>query len=313
MTFQPGAMVNTQAFANSPISVAFPHLDIVDPTSANVQGDQGYFPIGKRWVNTVGQRTFELVAYSTSQNITTAVWASVANVAGPIDTITTQDLTVISPSSNNINLSGSGSLTTTGAGATATVSLTGLTNHAVLVGAGTDTITKLAVGATGTILAGNTGADPAFTATPSGLTSLSAGTLTATTTVAAGTTVTGGTGVTATTGNVTATNGNIVRGTAGNKDIYTSVATTIAAGANSAGTVTLVAGEAVVSTTSVTASSQIRIYRQGVGATGAAALGVLSILTRTPNVSFTIRAVQPADATAAQVADVSVIGWEIVN
>ena len=121
------------------------------------------------------------------------------------------------------------------------------------------------------------------------------------------------TSVTATLGNVTATNGNIVRGTAGNKDIYTSVASTTAAGANSAGTVTLVAGEAVIATTAVTAASQIRIYRQGVGATGAAALGILSILTRVANTSFTIRAVQPADATAAQAADVSIVAWEIVN
>lgn len=138
-------------------------------------------------------------------------------------------------------------------------------------------------------------------------------TMAAGTSLSAGTTVTGGTGVTATTGNVTATNGNIVRGTAGNKDVYTSVATTITAGANSAGTVTLVAGEAIISTTAVTANSQIRIYRQGVGATGAAALGILSILTISSGVSFTIRAVQPADATAAQAADVSVVGWEIVN
>lgn len=126
-------------------------------------------------------------------------------------------------------------------------------------------------------------------------------------------TVTAVTTLTATLGNITATNGNIVRGTAGNKDVYSSVATTTTAGANSAGTVTLVAGEAIVATTAVTTNSQIRIYRQGVGATGAAALGILSILTRTNGVSFTIRAVQPADATAAQAADVSVVAWEIVN
>lgn len=125
--------------------------------------------------------------------------------------------------------------------------------------------------------------------------------------------LTASTTLTATLGNITATNGNIVRGTAGNKDVYSSVATTTTAGANSAGTVTLVAGEAIVATTAVTTNSQIRIYRQGVGATGAAALGVLSILTRTNGVSFTIRAVQPADATAAQAADVSVVAWEIVN
>lgn len=41
-----------------------------------------------------------------------------------------------------------------------------LTNHGVLVGAGTTAITQLAVGATGTILAGSTAADPSFTSTP---------------------------------------------------------------------------------------------------------------------------------------------------
>lgn len=119
--------------------------------------------------------------------------------------------------------------------------------------------------------------------------------------------------ITSTLGDITATNGNIVRGTAGNKDVYTSVATTIAAGANSAGTVTLVGGTATVSTTVVTANSQIRLYRQGIGATGAAALGILTLGTKTAGVSFVINAVTAASATANQATDVSVIGWEIVN
>ncbi len=132
-------------------------------------------------------------------------------------------------------------------------------------------------------------------------------------TVAATTTITAGTTLTATLGNITATNGNIVRGTAGNKDVYSSVATTTAAGANSAGTVALAGGTATVATTAVTASSQIRLYRQGIGATGAAALGILSLGTITAGTSFIINAVQAADATALQASDVSVIGWEIVN
>ena len=119
--------------------------------------------------------------------------------------------------------------------------------------------------------------------------------------------------LTATLGNITATNGNIVRGTAGNKDIYTSVASTATAGANSAGTVTLTGGTATVTTTAVTAASQIRLYRQGIGATGAAALGIITLGTKTAGVSFVINAVQAADATALQASDVSVIGWEIVN
>lgn len=121
------------------------------------------------------------------------------------------------------------------------------------------------------------------------------------------------TSLTATLGNITATNGNIVRGTAGNKDVYSSVATTTTAGANSAGTVTLAGGTATIATTAVTASSQIRLYRQGIGATGAAALGILTLGTKSAGVSFIINAVQAADATALQASDVSVIGWEIVN
>lgn len=108
-------------------------------------------------------------------------------------------------------------------------------------------------------------------------------------------------------------NGNMVKNVAGNKDVYTSIASSIAAGANSAGTVTLVGGTATISTTAVTAASKIRIYRQGIGATGAAALGVLSIGTITAGTSFVINAVQIAAATSLQATDVSVVFWEIVN
>ena len=121
------------------------------------------------------------------------------------------------------------------------------------------------------------------------------------------------TSITATLGDVTATNGNFVKGTAGNKDVYTSVASTTTAGANSAGTVTLAGGTATISTTAVTASSLIRISRQSIGATGAAATGNLSIGTIVAATSFVINSVQAADATALQASDVSVVFWEIVN
>lgn len=45
------------------------------------------------------------------------------------------------------------------------VSLGTVTNHAVLIG-GSNTITSISVGATGAVLMGSTGADPAFTTTP---------------------------------------------------------------------------------------------------------------------------------------------------
>ncbi len=42
-----------------------------------------------------------------------------------------------------------------------------ITDHSVMIGSGTGAVTPIAVGSTGEVLAGSTGADPAFTATPS--------------------------------------------------------------------------------------------------------------------------------------------------
>lgn len=286
------------------------------------------------------------------------------------------DAGTATPSANNIILSGgSTGLTTSGSGHT--VALTGtlnvahggigdatLTAHGVLLGEGTSGITSLAAAATGSTLMGSTGADPAFTGSPSfsgsvtaatgviattgGLTA-SAGGLTVTlggasitgttniNTSGAGVTSinTGGTGVlnlgnatgntsvtgslsttttlTATLGNITATNGNFVLTAAGNKMIRTSVATNTTAGANSIGTVTLVGGTATISTTAVTASSLIKIWRQSIGSTGAAALGELSIGTIVASTSFVINACSATVATSLATTDVSVVGWEIVN
>jgi hypothetical protein len=125
--------------------------------------------------------------------------------------------------------------------------------------------------------------------------------------------VSAATTLTATLGDITATNGNLVLVAEGNKMMRTSVASTTTAGGNSIGSVTLVGGTATVSTTSVTASSLIKIWRQSIGATGAAGLGALTVGTIVASTSFVINAVQPADATALQASDVSVIGWEIIN
>jgi len=108
-------------------------------------------------------------------------------------------------------------------------------------------------------------------------------------------------------------NGNITKNAAGNKDVYTSVGSSAAAGANSAGTATLVGGTVTIATTAVTASSLIRLYRQSVGATGAAATGNLSRGTIVAGTSFVINSVSAADATALATTDVSVVFWEIVN
>lgn len=76
--------------------------------------------------------------------------------------------------------SNNGALTTTDAATSRTnlgitnVATQSTTQHGVLVGAASNGITSLGVAATGTVLAGSTGADPSFTATPT-VTSISFG------------------------------------------------------------------------------------------------------------------------------------------
>lgn len=125
--------------------------------------------------------------------------------------------------------------------------------------------------------------------------------------------VTATTSLTATLGAITATNGNLVFGTAGNKILSTSVASTITAGANSFGTVTLVGGTATVSTTAVTANSIIMLTRMSIGATGAAPIGMLSVGTVVAATSFDINAATTATASTPVATDVSVVGWMIIN
>lgn len=107
--------------------------------------------------------------------------------------------------------------------------------------------------------------------------------------------------------------GNLTLLNAGNKLISSSVGTVAAAGANSFGTVTLVGGTATVSTTSIDVNSFVVLWRQSIGLTGAAALGLLACGTITAGTSFVINALQAADATALQASDVSVVGWMIIN
>jgi hypothetical protein len=125
--------------------------------------------------------------------------------------------------------------------------------------------------------------------------------------------VTSANAITVTSGAITATDGNLVFGTAGNKILSTSVGSGASAGANSFGTATLTGGTVTVSTTAVTASSIIILTRQSVGATGANDLGILSVGTIVAATSFVINAWTVTDATTLQADDVSVIGWMIIN
>ena len=103
--------------------------------------------------------------------------------------------------------------------------------------------------------------------------------------------------LTASLGAITATNGNLVLGTAGNK-------LSIATGANaSVGTASLVAGTVTVSTTAVSASSKIFVTVGTLGTVVAPqAMYVDAIVA---NTSF--------DITSADATDTSEVNWLIIN
>lgn len=88
----------------------------------------------------------------------------VAGGTTSIKTITGNSGGAESPSAGNFNILGTGSITVAGSANTETVQLTGLTNHAVQVGAGTATLTQVGPSATtGAVLASNgAAADPSF-------------------------------------------------------------------------------------------------------------------------------------------------------
>lgn len=278
--------------------------DLQYATRAPTSADKAYVK-GTLWLDTDASTAF---MWPGSGN-----WISLGSgTTGAIVTLTGNTGGAISPTAGNINIVGGAGVTVTGSGSTLTVALSGggIAVDSLTPDAGTSPVIPSALGALA--ISGTTNQ----IITTGGLNSLTfsiSPTFIAPGTIAATTSVTAGTTLTATLGNITATNGNIVLTAAGNKMIRTSVATTTTAGANSTGTVVLVGGTATVSTTSVATGSQVRIWRQSIGATGAAALGQLSVGTITNATSFVINAWSATDATSLQASDVSVIGWDIVN
>lgn len=106
------------------------------------------------------------------------------------------------------------------------------------------------------------------------------------------------TSLTATLGNITATNGNLTLGTAGNK-----INVTTGANASAGTTGALTAGAIVVSTTAVTANSLVFFTTNALGTVTVPQSYRVS--ARTPGTSFTI---QSQDAT-----DTSTVNWWLIN
>ncbi len=193
---------------------------------------------------------------------------------------------------------GSGSWISLGSGTTgAIVTLTGGSGGAISPVAGDIDLLGTASQITSTGTAGTiTFSIPAAFVAPGSIASTT--TVTSGTALVATTSVTAGTTVTATLGAITATNGNLVLGTAGNK-------LSIATGANaSLGTsAAMTAGAIVISTTAVSASSKIFVTHNTLGGTpGAVSAPTASIIAGT---SFAI--------ASSSATDTSTVNWMIIN
>lgn len=157
MTFSNfNTIANTNPLNTNVATPVFTVFAARDPATT----DNAYQP-ATEWQNTVTKEFFKLAVTGQSatwvpisQGPTSAVFSLTGNTGGVVD----------ADGSGNINVLGDGSITTVGSTNTITAQLTGLTNHAVLVGAGTTTITKVGPTATaGQVLqSAGSGADPAF-------------------------------------------------------------------------------------------------------------------------------------------------------
>jgi len=168
MSFQSGARVYSQGFGT--VGVNNSHIDVRNPATTDI-----LYKIGTNWVNTIANTVYQLTSQTSSAGITSSTWTLLGAGEGDLNTLTTDDSTVVMPSAGNINLAGASPISTTGSGATATINLSGtvsvahggtgattLTSHGVLVGAGTGAVAGLTAGSSGQVLIGSTGANPAF-------------------------------------------------------------------------------------------------------------------------------------------------------
>lgn len=122
--------------------------------TVNVQKSQA---IATTNATNVGLAAFDSARFTVDAN----GFVSLAST-GVAETITGNSGGALSPTAGNWNILGTGSITTSGSGSTLTTQLTGLTNHSIQVGAGTATLTQLAIGLTGQVLQANSAADPTW-------------------------------------------------------------------------------------------------------------------------------------------------------
>lgn len=229
-----GSVNNNYGF---PLPIAQSAPKAVVSTSAPTTSQWNY-PLGQIWVNKSSGIAYILASKASRSG----TWVVVSDATAGITSLT-GDTGTATPSAGNIKIAGTAAqITSTASGSTVTLTL-----PAVVTAPGSlATTTTLASGTT----------------------------LTAGTSLSVTTSATVGTTITATLGNITATNGNVVLGSAGNKlVIHATTAANDSVGLSAALSGT--PGTLTVSTTACTASSKVFVQRATPGGT----LGNISVPT----------------------------------
>lgn len=261
-----------------------------DPSSSDIKGPNGLYPIGQQWINSSSGSIFSLLSYTSSNGRVTASWSALGAGASSLSSLTGNTGSA-TPSGGSIAIVGSGDVSVSGSGSTLTVSVTG----------GTGVLSTLTAQTGGAIspTSGNiniSGTANQITTAGSGSTITASlpstvvlpGSLQSTTSVTVGNTL----NVNA--GNISVSNGNLSLGTAGNKIL-------IATGTNaSAGTATMVDGAAIVNTTACSPTCLIFYCRQFIGGS----TGDVQIVTQ-GSTGFLL---QSSSAT-----ETSTFNWWIIN
>lgn len=129
----------------------------IDQTNLTVQDGTVYWDTGTQLLHTT--------ATGTAGDVLTSQGAGLPPVYAPAPGTTLTfdaDSGSATPAANIINFLGGSNITSAAAGSTVSYRLSGTTNHAVQIGNGTGSLASIAVGSTGQVLTGVTGADPVW-------------------------------------------------------------------------------------------------------------------------------------------------------
>ena len=115
---QGGGTASSAQFPSSPV------IQTRSPTSTDIRGSFGQYPIGQNWIDQTSGSVFELISYSASNGIISADWVVLGGGSSSLSQLSGDTGTAF-PVGGNINIIGGSGVTTVASGDDVTISLTG--------------------------------------------------------------------------------------------------------------------------------------------------------------------------------------------